>query len=173
MQIQKLSTSEDCSLDAELVEPRSQLGQYSQLFAWTLTHSMNAFSEIKPIFGSHNDLLGYLLNYKSESYDEKIASIAHRKISDEWRAWVKVHSDMAIDEFKLDNILMMTLYRLIINRDSKKCVLCNSSSLLVIHHIIPKQRNILRKAPPFGWSVPTNLITLCQTCHSNFHSFFA
>lgn len=165
--------SEDCSAYSKPEEPRSGLGQNSRLFTWTLTHSTNAFSEIQPIFRSYKDLLDYLLICKSESYDKEIGRIAQRKISDEWRAWVNVHSDMAIDEFKLDNILMMALYRLTINRDSKKCVLCNSSTRLVIHHIIPKQRNIVRKAPPFGRSVPTNLTTLCQTCHSDYHPFFA
>jgi hypothetical protein len=169
---QKLSTILSSSWFPRDRDLKAGLPMSPEFYIWTLTHPSRAFSEIRPIFNSREDLLNHVISYESESYLGEIATIAERKANDEWRAWVNVHSDMAIDEFKLDNILMMTLHHLIINRDSKKCILCNSSSSLVIHHIIPKQRNILRKAPPFGRSVPTNLITLCQTCHSKFHSFF-
>jgi hypothetical protein len=153
------------------LEERLSRSPTSELFTWTLTHSTKAFSEIQPIFNSRAELLNYLPSYKSEQYHVEITRIAQRKVSDEWSAWVIVHSDMAIDEQRLDNMLMMVLYRLILKRDNRRCVICSSSADLTIHHIIPKQRNTIRKAPPFGRSVPTNLITLCRYCHSNYEPF--
>jgi hypothetical protein len=143
-----------------------------EFYTWTLTHITKAFSKIQPIFSSPEELRNYLLTSDNEGYCKAITTLANLKINNEWRAWMNVHSDMPIDECKLDNMLMMALYRLIINRDSRKCVSCDSQFDLTIHHIIPKQRNYLRRVPPFGRSVPTNLITLCKDCHWKFDPLF-
>jgi len=98
----------------------------------------------------------------------EITKIALAKINNEWRAWVNVHSDFSFDERKLDNMLMASLYWIILDRDDRRCVLCAETHLLTIHHVIQKRRNVLKSAPPFGRSVPTNLVTLCRSCHSMF-----
>ncbi len=139
-------------------------------FSWTLTHRCRAFTRVQPQFDSKQELLNYLERTSSESLTE----LAERRIIDEWRAWVKVHeeSKRMLSEEKLDNTLMRTLYRLILERDFKRCFPCHRDSDLTIHHIIPKQRNVLEKLPPFGRSVPTNLITLCRKCHYELESEF-
>jgi hypothetical protein len=50
---------------------------------------------------------------------------------------------------------------LILQRDGFKCQLCPSSTALVVHHIIPKTRdvNLVMRC--------SNLVTLCKTCHKN------
>lgn len=88
------------------------------------------------------------------------------KIEREWKAWVNVHEDLLLDERKLDNMLMSAIYRIIIHRDANRCALCQVERDLTIHHIIQKKRNLTSATPPFGRSVPTNLITLCRTCHA-------
>ncbi|MGI0091811.1 MAG: HNH endonuclease [Nitrososphaerales archaeon] len=152
------------------------------LFTWTLTHSTPAFSEIRPIFRTRKDLSDYVfrkkenrfrkadvesISYKNPSSSE-ITEIALGKINKEWRAWVNVHQEFSIDEHKLDNMLMMVLYRFILDRDLKMCALCHATTDLTIHHIIQKRRNVRISAPPFGRSVPTNLMTLCRNCHAFF-----
>ncbi len=171
-QSQKLSFFNNSSVAFETSQETRKNLPTLELFVWTLTHPSRAFSDIKPIFNSRNDLLSSLTNY-GRGYQKKITEIALRKVTDEWAAWVNVHADMGIDECGLDNMLMRALYSLIIERDNEKCAQCDSSDELTIHHIIPKQRNMARRLPPFGRSVPTNLITLCRSCHSNFDVFVA
>jgi hypothetical protein len=151
----------------------SRVPECTEFFIWTLTHPAKAFSEIQPKFQSREELESNIFATTNTKHFEEIISLAELKISKEWRAWVNVHSDMAIDEDRLDNMLMMAIYRLIINRDSKRCIRCNAKFDLTIHHIIPKQRNYFNKSPPFGRSVPTNLVTLCKACHSSHDPFFS
>lgn len=92
--------------------------------------------------------------------------MAFAKIEAEWRAWVKVHEEEPFDERKLDNMLMAALYRIILERDERKCIFCSTGVGLTIHHIIQKKRTVTNIVPPFGRSVPTNLVTLCRNCHS-------
>jgi hypothetical protein len=145
-----------------------------KLFAWTLTHPSRAFSEIEPVFNSRRDFVDFVKSSVSRSNREislisaEIVQTALEKIDREWKAWVDVHDELKVDERKLDNMLMAAVYRIIIDRDMKMCVLCKSPSDLTIHHIIQKRRNVLRVTPPFGRSVPTNLITLCRSCHANY-----
>jgi len=55
------------------------------------------------------------------------------------------------------------LRRKIIERDSGRCQVCDSSKALQVHH----KRYIRGKK---AWEHPENLlITLCQSCHSLFH----
>jgi hypothetical protein len=159
---------------AEQREPLPTVSRTAQFFIWTLTHSAKAFSEIKPIFRTRQELEQHFQeNVKRGKIDEqRIFDLALLKINCEWRAWTNIHSEIAIDEKRLDDILIRAIYRLIINRDSGTCVSCNSPFDLTIHHIIPKKRNHFRRDPPFGRSVPTNLITLCKTCHSICDPFF-
>jgi predicted restriction endonuclease len=138
------------------------------LFTWTLTHPSRAFSEIEPVFNSHAEFLEYVNSSFIESISSKICRLAIQKIDREWDAWVALHAELPFDEQKLDNMSMVALYRIILDRDLKRCVLCHSMSSLTIHHIIQKKRNVTRTTPPFGRSVPTNLITLCRNCHAFF-----
>lgn len=146
------------------------------LFTWTLTHPAKAFSEINPVFKSKESLFEYAglavskaKKVSSEvSLSTEISRVAVAKIENEWRAWVKVHEEYLFDEKKLDNMLMGALYRIILERDNRNCILCRGTSQLTIHHVIQKKRNITNAAPPFGRSVPTNLVTLCRRCHSMF-----
>ncbi len=89
------------------------------------------------------------------------------KVESEWRAWVRAHEGYPFDEIRLDNILMRVLYRFILKRDGNCCTVCKAQSTLTIHHIIHKRRNLV-STPPFGRSVPTNLVTLCRSCHADF-----
>jgi 5-methylcytosine-specific restriction endonuclease McrA len=138
------------------------------LFAWTLTHPSRAFSEIEPVFNSRAEFLEYLSSNSVGSISSKICRLAIQKIDREWDTWVALHSELPFDERKLDNMLMAALYRIILDRDLKRCVICHAMSGLTIHHIIQKKRNVTRTAPPFGRSVPTNLVTLCRNCHAFF-----
>ena len=104
----------------------------------------------------------------NSSFDARISQIALAKMNKEWRAWVSVHEDLPFEEQKLDNMLMAALYRIIIERDQKICVLCHEPKDLTIHHIIQRRRNFSKATPPFGRSVPTNLISLCRSCHAIF-----
>jgi hypothetical protein len=161
----------------EVVELEISKKSEAGLFAWTLTHPSRAFSEIEPVFNSKREFLEYvetnltkeeiLSSYETE-VPSKIVQIAIEKISREWNVWVNLHTELPFDERKLDNMLMAVLYRIILDRDLKRCVLCQSMSNLTIHHIIQKRRNVTSTTPPFGRSVPTNLITLCRDCHSVF-----
>jgi len=149
-----------------------------ELFIWTLTHSAPVFTEINPVFKSRRELLDHVVARVDDQQREagtishnsadEVMRIAIDKIGSEWRAWVKVHCEFSFDEHRLDDMLMVVLYRFILDRDGRKCVLCQSSDDLTIHHIIQKRRNMRKSAPPFGRSVPTNLITLCRSCHSFF-----
>jgi hypothetical protein len=147
------------------------------LFTWTLTNPARAFTSITPVFTSREELLHCTnairgndvgSNYSDSSVEAKITQIALAKMNDEWRAWVDVHEELPFDEQKLDNMLMAAVYRIIIERDEKMCVLCHASTDLTIHHIIQRRRNFMNATPPFGRSVPTNLITLCRSCHAIF-----
>ena len=149
---------------------------FAGLFSWTLSHPSRAFCEIKPVFESQSELVEYAMSNVIAVEDHGLAAevsneitkIALAKINNEWRAWVNVHSDFSFDERKLDNMLMASLYWIILDRDDRRCVLCAETHLLTIHHVIQKRRNVLKSAPPFGRSVPTNLVTLCRSCHSMF-----
>jgi hypothetical protein len=132
------------------------------LFTWTLTHFTPAFSEVSPVFRTRRKL-----EEQSQSLEEKVLLIALNKIEGEWRAWVHAHEGFAFDEIHMDNILMRVLYRFILKRDGDCCALCKAKTQLTIHHIIQKRRNLV-STPPFGRSVPTNLITLCRGCHAYF-----
>lgn len=153
----------------------------SGLFVWTLTHRARAFTEIEPIFDSQKDLLDHINLTIGKRFGQpglailcdsklssKITQIALTKMAREWRAWVNVHEDLLLDERKLDNMLMSAIYRIILARDGKTCALCRLERDLTIHHIIQKKRNVTSTTPPFGRSVPTNLITLCRDCHAIF-----
>lgn len=48
----------------------------------------------------------------------------------------------------------------VMRRDNFRCQICKSPFGLVLHHI-----------EPFGESIPSNLITLCRTCHSVVHTY--
>jgi len=172
------STQQQFSSVDEDVEKEISQNPIAELFAWTLTHSTSAFSEIAPVFKTREELLDHVMTVVSNqqgglrtiSYrpSSEISRIAFDKIGNEWRAWVNVHIEFSLDEHRLDNMLMMVLYRFILERDLKRCVLCQSITNLTIHHIIQKRRNVRKSVPPFGRSVPTNLITLCRSCHSFF-----
>jgi hypothetical protein len=133
------------------------------LFTWTLTHFTPAFSAIRPVFRSRKQLEDHL----HQDLSADILQIAVGKINNEWRAWVKAHEGYPFDENHLDNMLMRVLYSFILKRDGRRCVLCSATSQLTIHHIIQKRRHLV-STPPFGRSVPTNLLTLCRSCHANF-----
>jgi HNH endonuclease len=144
------------------------------LFSWTLTHFTPAFSVIGPVFRTRKNLQNYVIaktgiSKRGAGYDSssEITRIALDKTNSEWKAWVSAHDEFPIDEFRLDNILMRVLYKFILARDRKRCALCQTIADLTIHHIIQKRRNLI-SSPPFGRSVPTNLITLCRSCHSIF-----
>jgi hypothetical protein len=139
------------------------------LFTWTLTHFTPAFSAIRPVFRSRRQLEDHVRRELSEGPSVEITRIAMGKINSEWRAWVKAHEGYPFDEHHLDNMLMRVLYSFILKRDGNRCALCNATSQLTIHHIIQKRRNLL-STPPFGRSVPTNLVTLCRSCHTDFDS---
>jgi len=52
---------------------------------------------------------------------------------------------------------------LVKERDGFRCRLCNSHDNLQVHH---------RKYSGKPWQAPLNdLVTLCETCHSNFHEY--
>jgi HNH endonuclease len=151
----------------------------ASLFVWTLTHTSRAFSEVEPVFDYYSEFVNYVFtrldkkrNGISEDHrfevSDQVTKIAIEKIDREWNTWVNVHIDLPFDERKLDNMLMSAVYKIIIDRDLKMCVLCKASSNLTIHHIIQKRRNVPCTFPPFGRSVPTNLITLCRSCHARF-----
>lgn len=53
------------------------------------------------------------------------------------------------------------LRQVILKRDNHKCQLCSSSFDLVIHHT--NYQNYMNEKP-------TDLVTLCQSCHSHLHS---
>jgi len=56
--------------------------------------------------------------------------------------------------------MLTPLTNLIYPRDKRQCALCNyTGSKLEVHHIVKKSDNLLIAASP------TNLITLCKTCH--------
>ncbi|MDA4111679.1 MAG: HNH endonuclease [Thaumarchaeota archaeon] len=144
----------------------------SELFAWTLTRFTPAFSQITPIFRTRKNLLDYIeskaqVESRTCEQSSEIIRIAVDKINSEWRAWVNAHAEFSFEEHRLDDMLMKVLYRFILQRDQKKCALCEATPDLTIHHIIGKRRNLIA-TPPFGRSVPTNLITLCRICHSYF-----
>jgi hypothetical protein len=177
--IAEKTSTEDSIIKRIEAPDRSMAG----LFSWTLTHRPRAFSEITPFFDGRNELLEYVgrrirltKNENSMSADwddsraasEEITRLAVGKVDREWRAWVDVHAELPFDEHRLDNMLMTATYGIILDRDGKLCVLCGTTFDLTIHHIIQKRRNVYRAEPPFGRSVPTNLITLCRICHSFF-----
>ena len=182
MDVLQLSACREALIGQTVASPESvelEISQKSEvgLFAWTLTHPSRAFSEIEPVFNSRKEFLEYvetsLTRKETAGYYEthvsyKIVQIAIEKITREWNAWVSLHTELPFDERKLDNMLMAALYRIILDRDLKRCVLCQTMSNLTIHHIIQKRRNVASATPPFGRSVPTNLITLCRACHSLF-----
>jgi len=139
------------------------------LFSWTLTHPSRAFAEVEPVFNSQVEFVQYLdAHFSTASIPSKIGRLALPKIDREWDAWVNLHLELPFDEKKLDNMLMVAIYRIILDRDLKRCVLCHSMTELTIHHIIQKRRNMACIVPPFGRSVPTNLVTLCRRCHAHF-----
>ncbi len=173
MATSQLSVYQDATSDRVLsletiqteISDRSEAG----LFSWTLTHPSRAFSEIEPVFNSQGEFLEYLSsNSARASNSSKIYGLGVQKIDREWDTWVGLHSELPFDERKLDNMLMAALYRIVLDRDLRRCVLCHAMSRLTIHHIIQKKRNVARTAPPFGRSVPTNLVTLCRNCHAFF-----
>lgn len=58
----------------------------------------------------------------------------------------------------------------IIDRDQKRCILCNSFENLQVHH---RQYHFVVKDKKFKlpWDYPDHLlITLCESCHSRGHS---
>jgi hypothetical protein len=55
-----------------------------------------------------------------------------------------------------------SLRELILKRDSNACVQCGRKDHLELHHLVRKRAG--------GVDVPSNLITLCITCHNNAHS---
>lgn len=60
----------------------------------------------------------------------------------------------------------------IIERDSFKCVICNSKKDLQVHH---RQYHFVKATKKFKvpWDYPAHLlITLCSTCHARGHSKF-
>ncbi len=50
---------------------------------------------------------------------------------------------------------------LVLNRDHHQCIECGSKENLNIHHVIPEKWG--------GENNPSNLVTLCRTCHSSKH----
>ena len=167
------------SQGTESIELEISRSSEAGLFVWTLTHPSRAFTQITPVFNSQGQLIectrmtlgnearvSAASNYHDSSLEAKIIQVALAKIDREWRAWVQVHEELPFVEQKLDNMLMMAIYRIILDRDQKRCVLCCAARDLTIHHIIQKRRNVTKATPPFGRSVPTNLITLCRPCHA-------
>jgi len=155
-------------LSLETILPEISERSETGLFTWTLTHPSRAFSEIEPAFNSRSEFLGCIGYDSIGSISSEICRLAVQKIDREWDTWVGLHAELPFDERKLDNMLMAALYRIILDRDLKRCVLCHTMSSLTIHHIIRKKRNVTRATPPFGRSVPTNLVTLCRNCHGFF-----
>jgi len=47
-------------------------------------------------------------------------------------------------------------------RDNNKCVQCDGSGKIEVHHIVPISRG--------GVTTLSNLISLCETCHAKRHS---
>lgn len=58
---------------------------------------------------------------------------------------------------KLDNETRKKIYR----RDGWRCALCDNSTGIQIHHVIPRGKG--------GSNHEHNLITLCSTCHGQVH----
>ena len=54
-----------------------------------------------------------------------------------------------------------TTRREVYRRDGYRCALCDCTSGLQIHHVIPRGEG--------GTDSPHNLITLCSYCHSHAH----
>ena len=159
-------TAEDVERD---IEERPSLG----LFVWTLTHSLPIFRHIGRSFADRHQLIEWVLGEVNRKPRETFAApwaaimkMALGKITLEWEEWMKLTEGQEdSSEIALDNALMSILYEMILVRDGKKCVRCGSENDIIIHHIMAKERGAKRR-PPFGKSVPTNLATLCQNCHS-------
>lgn len=49
----------------------------------------------------------------------------------------------------------------IINRDKKQCFVCKAKRILDVHHLIPIRSGL----PITELNLPTNLVTLCKSCH--------
>ncbi len=156
----------------------------SELFAWTLSHTIVPFSNVDPKFNDIEELHAFVARRYSDDVALEgfnrfksmffgISILAHEKMNREWTKWVQVHQDSHFDEIRLDNMLMRILYRFVLNRDGNQCVLCSKCLDLTIHHIVRKQRNVSPRIPPFGRSVPTNLVTLCRDCHSKFEPYIS
>lgn len=170
---------EHSTSSTSVAKDQISLEPISELFAWTLSHSIVPFSNIQPKFATREEILDYVVKQSTGTTDQtdrkaisfEISRLALEKMSMEWIAWVQVHLDSHFDEYQLDNMLMRILYRFILNRDYNQCILCSNCSDLTIHHIIRKQRNNVLRTPPFGRSVPTNLVTLCRNCHSMYDPY--
>jgi hypothetical protein len=153
-------------------------GSSSELFAWTLSHSIVPFSNVEPKFSNKEELFSLILrrtggmSIAESNLSLEITELAHEKMDREWSEWVRVHQDSHFGEIQLDNMLMRILFRFILNRDGNQCVLCSKCFDLTIHHIVRKQRNVSLRRHPFGRSVPTNLVTLCRDCHTKLEPFF-
>ena len=188
MSIQDFSGANRLSSGAILVsrEPRTILlspqicgefhlpanGSATSLFEWTLSHPIKGFVQKSPTFTTIAELNDYVSSKTKFESGISAQIIIHRlalsKIDFEWQCWTKVHEEARIDYWKLDNRLMTILYRFILNRDAKCCVLCLSAGSVVVHHIEPKRRGAVAMSR-YGKSVPTNLVTLCSECHKRVH----
>ena len=51
--------------------------------------------------------------------------------------------------------------RAIYERDGWRCVLCDGTSYIQIHHVVARGEH--------GSNAPCNLVTLCSTCHGHVH----
>jgi len=54
--------------------------------------------------------------------------------------------------------------KIIMERDGNKCVMCQSIELLEVHHVKTKLDG--------GSDMPSNLVTLCYSCHRQLHKEF-
>jgi len=155
------STQQQFSSVDEDVEKEISQNPIAELFAWTLTHSTSAFSEIAPVFKTREELLDHVMTVVSNqqgglrtiSYrmSSEISRIALDKIGNEWRAWVNVHIEFPFDEHRLDNILMMVLYRFIFRERSENvCALpIDGESNHTSHH---SEATKCQKIGPTFWS---------------------
>ncbi len=62
---------------------------------------------------------------------------------------------------RLDAAEWIRLRKDILSRDGRQCVNCSAQTNLEVHHVVPLHQG--------GTNRPTNLVTVCQSCHAGSH----